>query len=45
MGTFVSVVYGSIVTVPIRDVARDLGVSIGAASLVITAMSLSYGAY
>jgi MFS family permease len=44
MGTFLSVVYGSIVTVPIRDVARDLGVSIGAASLVITAMSLSFGA-
>lgn len=44
MGTFLSVVYGSIVTVPIRDVARDLGVSIGAASLIITAMSLSFGA-
>jgi len=44
MGTFVSVVYGSIVTVPIREVARDLGISIGAASLVITAMSLSFGA-
>ena len=44
MGTFVSVVYGSIVTVPIRDVARDLGTSIGPASLVITAMSLSFGA-
>lgn len=44
MGTFVSVVYGTIVTVPIRDVARDLGISIGAASLIITAMSLSFGA-
>lgn len=43
MGTFVSVVFGSIVNVPLRDIAADLHASIGQASLVVTGMSLSFG--
>lgn len=45
MGTFVSVLNGSVLTVPMRDIARDLHVSIAAASLIITAMSLSFGSF
>jgi cyanate permease len=45
MGTFASVVFGTILTVPIRDIARDLHVTIAAASLIITAMSLTFGAF
>ena len=37
--------FGSIPTVPIRDIAHDLHVSIAAASLILTAMSISFGAF
>lgn len=45
MGTFASVVFGTIMTVPIREIAGDLHVSIASASLILTAMSLTFGAF
>jgi MFS family permease len=43
MGTFVSVLNNTIVAVPVRDIAADLHVSIGAVSLVSTAVNMTFG--
>jgi len=43
LGTFVSVVTGTIVSVPLRDIANDLHVSIAAASLILTGSNLAFG--
>jgi predicted MFS family arabinose efflux permease len=43
-GTFVSVLNSTIVNVPLRDIARDLRVSIASASLLVTTFGLTFAA-
>jgi MFS family permease len=42
LGTFICTLNGAILNVPLRDVARDLGAPIAAASLLVTALNLTF---